>query len=491
MSNAQSATHLEPLSFLWWPERQQQFEFLLHLLSYSDLSISVEGAEGSGKTEVVKRALNRMGQDLGWVAWIDARELQQPLDSQFEQLSESRTKAIHMLVIDNADALDIGDWQQVESWLTAGVPRLLLTTRKHQTLDRLDTRLHQIELSPLPKEQARSCWGKVYGDQIPVPATVWPGDLTHPTINPNQQRRTFILPKGHMIALGCIIISLSTAAYFQYQLEQTDRQISQASSKPSLAEPDPLDKLLQQKQPSEESVLNLSQSTSLQTESSQNESLQTQGSQKEGLQQDASKTVDPKTTDPKSDPSSQPGSQLNSQSTLNERASDDKSPSDALDQWISKQSVTVPQAVRSKTIPSTSKQQVNQSTGELSKQGIKVDTSSAGIAELDNRQSFDLTKEKKAHPLLALDGSHYVFQMLGTRNKKSALAFVNQYQGLTKSWWIYPDMFKGKPWFVVVYGPFDTRQQAMKAQRTFPKKLLAQKPWLRALKSVQQEIAKD
>lgn len=460
MSSAQ-AVQTEPLSFLWWPERQQQFDFLLHLLTYSDLSVCIEGAEGSGKTEIIKRALNRMGQDLGWVAWVDARTLQQPLDVHYEQLTESRSKAIHMLVLDNADALDTDDWQLVESWLTAGAPRLLLTTRKNHNIGHLDTRLHQIQLNPLPKEQARSCWKKVYGEQSAVPAAVWPGDLTNP--KPQKRRPSWSqrLPRGHILALGCILISLGIALYFQFQIEQqqpSDEAVVNNNAPSPII--DPLERLIQARTP--------------QVPTSTGEALTgadknlSQVKKKEQVTEGAKASEITLPTDKKA---------TESVSRL-EKNDNENSPKrqDALEQWLAQKKPNTPiKKEKEKTEKKVSQEQ--QKSSEI--------TSYEKKSEAVERVSYN---QNAKDSLLTLPSQHYTYQLLGTRSRKNADRFMKKYKSLGNDWWVYRGMFKGSPWHVVLYGQFKTKIDAEKVKNTFPKSLQSQKPWLRKFESIQKEI---
>lgn len=98
---------------------------------------------------------------------------------------------------------------------------------------------------------------------------------------------------------------------------------------------------------------------------------------------------------------------------------------------------------------------------------------------------------KQDHPLLNAQGSSYVLQLLGVRKKSSADAFVARFsrQLNASDLNIYQTQYKGSPWYVVVYGPFDTKQLASKQAGNLAGAMKST-PWVRPLSKIQEDIRK-
>ncbi len=82
-------------------------------------------------------------------------------------------------------------------------------------------------------------------------------------------------------------------------------------------------------------------------------------------------------------------------------------------------------------------------------------------------------------------GSRYLVQVVGTRAEKNAKALVQEYGGEFR---YFVKNHQGKPLYVVTYGSFASRAQAVDAVKRLPAKLQAGKPWVRSFSSVQGEI---
>jgi len=104
-----------------------------------------------------------------------------------------------------------------------------------------------------------------------------------------------------------------------------------------------------------------------------------------------------------------------------------------------------------------------------------------------------VTKAKShGHPLLAAPPKTYALQLLGVRKPKSAQSFMNR---LTKQIGseqvsVYETRYKSAPWYVVVYGPFDDRNSAQQAVKKLPLEMQRQRPWVRQLSKIQEDIRK-
>lgn len=94
--------------------------------------------------------------------------------------------------------------------------------------------------------------------------------------------------------------------------------------------------------------------------------------------------------------------------------------------------------------------------------------------------------------LLERDQTHYTLQLLGARKEDNVQRFIQQ-NALQEKADYYRTTLSGKEWYVVVYGDYPDLQAAKAALQSMPEHLkkAAAAPWIRDLKSVQQDIQKD
>lgn len=83
----------------------------------------------------------------------------------------------------------------------------------------------------------------------------------------------------------------------------------------------------------------------------------------------------------------------------------------------------------------------------------------------------------------------YMLQLLGTHTKETVNRFLAQHklQGRAS---LYTTSRNGKPWYVVVYGPFPSRSKAMASIASLPPAVQALKPWPRAINGLKQVTTK-
>jgi DamX protein len=144
----------------------------------------------------------------------------------------------------------------------------------------------------------------------------------------------------------------------------------------------------------------------------------------------------------------------------------------------------------SSTIPSpvAKTQEVNQQ--EAKSQSIKqVEPVVKSVIEPPVIEKAAATTKKVFSPneqaLLAALPSSFVAQLFGSYSQKSAKVFMQENKGAA-SLLSYRTEHKGKPWFVVVSGPFESRELAKKEVAKLPAKLRKQQPWVRSVEPVQE-----
>jgi len=102
------------------------------------------------------------------------------------------------------------------------------------------------------------------------------------------------------------------------------------------------------------------------------------------------------------------------------------------------------------------------------------------------RNARILADEKR---LMAEPAGNYTLQLLGAREKSSTERFLKAYpdqDGLR----VFATLFKGKPWYVVVYGSYADRKQATNAVSGLPQGLKKLRPWARSMKGIHSDIRK-
>lgn len=89
--------------------------------------------------------------------------------------------------------------------------------------------------------------------------------------------------------------------------------------------------------------------------------------------------------------------------------------------------------------------------------------------------------------LLKQKNTEWTLQLLGAREPETLLTFSRQHGLSHKAAW-YKTWLKGKPYYVLVYGNYSSRDQARESIAELPEKLQSIKPWAKSIQSVQQAI---
>ena len=94
--------------------------------------------------------------------------------------------------------------------------------------------------------------------------------------------------------------------------------------------------------------------------------------------------------------------------------------------------------------------------------------------------------EGSLEQLRAINGAHYTVQVVSASNRANIAAAA---QGLPGRYWIVPSTRNGRPWYVLVYGDFATRQEAMNAAAQVPTSVSqGASPYVRRISEVQAEM---
>lgn len=100
-------------------------------------------------------------------------------------------------------------------------------------------------------------------------------------------------------------------------------------------------------------------------------------------------------------------------------------------------------------------------------------------------RSATLSADERA--LLAFPSSNYVLQLMGAESKATVDKFASG-AGKGLKLYYYRTQLRGKPWFIVVTGPYADKSATQAAQTKLPEAVRKQQPWARTLANVQADI---
>ena len=90
---------------------------------------------------------------------------------------------------------------------------------------------------------------------------------------------------------------------------------------------------------------------------------------------------------------------------------------------------------------------------------------------------------------LSQNPNRYTLQLLGTHNKSTVQDFIRD-QGGVEAFGYFKAKHNGKAWFVVVYGTYRNRSEAIAAAENLPKDIRDLNPWARSARGIQDDIRK-
>jgi DamX protein len=107
----------------------------------------------------------------------------------------------------------------------------------------------------------------------------------------------------------------------------------------------------------------------------------------------------------------------------------------------------------------------------------------------DKVSRISVRKDEKSHPayrdsrwISTKPGGAYTMQVLGSYKEETAKSFIDQVN-IDKL--IYVETtYKGKPWYVVLYGEYPSADLARDAKKSLPEPVAKEKPWVRSLSGI-------
>lgn len=91
---------------------------------------------------------------------------------------------------------------------------------------------------------------------------------------------------------------------------------------------------------------------------------------------------------------------------------------------------------------------------------------------------------------LSQNPNRYTLQLLGTHNISAVKDFIRA-QGGVDAFGYFKSKHNNKDWFVVVYGTYRNRSEAIAAAETLPGDIRALNPWARSARGIQEDINKS
>jgi len=90
---------------------------------------------------------------------------------------------------------------------------------------------------------------------------------------------------------------------------------------------------------------------------------------------------------------------------------------------------------------------------------------------------------------LSQNPNRYTLQLLGTHNQQTVKDFIRD-QGGIDAFGYFKAQHNGRDWYVVVYGLYRNRSEAIAAAETLPSDLRSLNPWARSARGIQDDIRK-
>jgi DamX protein len=131
---------------------------------------------------------------------------------------------------------------------------------------------------------------------------------------------------------------------------------------------------------------------------------------------------------------------------------------------------------------------------EITAEGESETVGLTNEAEIQGAQSSEITSDDKPEIIsytrdwvLTRPSSHYTFQLMGSWDETEVTDFIEKYE-LSGKVARFTSLRDGQPWHVLLYGDFDSKQNALETSRQWKKPMSDLPTWLRRFDSVQNQI---
>lgn len=96
----------------------------------------------------------------------------------------------------------------------------------------------------------------------------------------------------------------------------------------------------------------------------------------------------------------------------------------------------------------------------------------------------DVKGSKSVQWISSQPGNRYTIQILGAHSRKNVERYIDGFKGDVQRLHIYEGILRGQPWYVLIYGSYDSRQAAKRAGAELGLKDL----WVRDFSAIQKEM---
>jgi len=90
--------------------------------------------------------------------------------------------------------------------------------------------------------------------------------------------------------------------------------------------------------------------------------------------------------------------------------------------------------------------------------------------------------------LFAKDASHYTLQLSGMASREYLIEFQNQYRSSLENIYIYQTVRQAKPWYVIIYGDYDSVKSAQLAAKNLPNAFKNMPSWVKKWQVVHNDL---
>lgn len=120
----------------------------------------------------------------------------------------------------------------------------------------------------------------------------------------------------------------------------------------------------------------------------------------------------------------------------------------------------------------------------------KINVAEGEVKAKPDTLTADVKYTADEQRLLSAESSVFVTQLFASYAENSAKIFIRGNKSTISSLMYYRAEYKGKPWYVVVSGPYESRAAAKAEVAKLPAKLRNQKPWVRPIEPIQEFLNK-
>lgn len=513
-AQAKSVTYFEP------PSRLQLLDKLNHLVRFSDFLLSISAESGMGKSTLARQLLPLPEDNtlsccsIELLAPINAEELLSQLIGQLPSHEQGgagfadQLKVFHLqlkalagagqkclILVDNAEFLSAEALELLlnlhateggnAQLLLLSSPEFATKLSRHSLVQHLEGRTHQLQIMPLVEDevmeylevchpavqisekQKQQLWHLSEGIPGKIESLLKGEQVSR---SASSKVKAFPLPLLHMSAIGGVLVAILLLSLWKF-MPAEDQEASGQSA--DLAD--------------ERVTVPLEVKLTPSTEVGVAESIVVDAAVAE--QENSAKPV-------------QQDSELDKRLKIQEtrlQAENKKVEPQATaiiqPEVTSSEVSSVPEvSARAKTIKEEFKAVIAASSDEVEPKAVQPKEVPPAVAVVPAKPKLSAPVKLSASSqdesvLLGWPATGYTLQMLGARSEKSAKDFIAA-QSSPEKFHFFSTVYKGQPWFVVVYGQYPNRDVANSAVRRLPAGLKKVKPWARSIQGVQLDIRK-